>query len=94
MDTNCKQCGKPINKPVTEIEILMPWKRKFPIGGWLCPKCYDKMKANTPKYTIEKCNSCNGTGRIKKYVCQACEGKGKYERINSPAPIDLFERGI
>lgn len=73
---NCPKCGKPV-----EITYL-PYE-KDSTGRYLCRKCQkkrDKMlekvkKEHKTSYT--KCSYCYGTGKVKGYKCEECDGKGE-----------------
>lgn len=90
--TNCFQCGKPIGflyvqNPGEHVGDLSP------SGKYLCPSCYDKAAAEVPETVSVRCKSCGGTGRIKGYVCQTCDGKGQYDEPTGFTMLSLFGRG-
>jgi hypothetical protein len=74
---NCYYCGKPIC--VNDTLGLLP----SPFEIYLCPKCYTKAQKSCEKSTHKKnwnkCWRCEGSGRVKGYICQSCDGRGGYE---------------
>ncbi len=90
MKVNCMQCGKPT---VIECDKYTKMPNCSISGKYLCAKCYGEAKSKIPETKIKKCNECNGSGRIKGYVCQTCDGKGEYKVYTGPTTLDLLGRG-
>jgi hypothetical protein len=74
MRTNCKECGKPIQTGIND---------GITGGPYYCSDCYpnakeafDTLRAGSEEKETTSCSWCDGTGNIKGYECQRCDGKG------------------
>ncbi len=65
------------------------------IENTLCDKCQSKVDTAREKadrwieknfkkeFALKRCNSCDGTGKIKGYTCMTCSGKGDFGKYQS-----------
>ena len=89
---NCADCGRPVL-----FEDPRPsWDRiGYQHYFCYCSQCYDKAireeaaqekKRLAGRTVVKSCGSCDGTGRVKKYKCEACNGRGTYAHKEIPPP--------
>ena len=90
---NCRDCGRYIDTgAISEhIDAQNEYRRSVYLSPTIefrtliCRACFKKRQeaVEKSKKTTCECGRCSGTGRIKGYKCQACNGKGKFQKDDS-----------